>query len=77
MKINLKKLKEVEEEYKEHNLPNYTLHLMISQVIAYGEAPYTLAPNNIVLAINTLKELGIIDAEDKKETKKPLEHLNS
>jgi hypothetical protein len=77
MKIDLEKLKEIEEQYKEQGLPNYTLHLMLSKVIAYDEAPYSLAPNNIVLAINTLKELGIIEAEDKKETKKPLEHLNS
>lgn len=76
MKINLEKLREVEEQYKEQNLPNYTLHLMLSKVIAYDEAPYTLAPNNLILSINTLKELGIIDTEDKKEPKKP-QHLNS
>jgi hypothetical protein len=75
MKINLERLKEVEEQYKEQNLPNYTLHLMLSKVIAFDEAPFSLAPNNLVLSINTLKELGIIDMENK-ELKKP-QQLNS
>lgn len=76
MKINLEKLKEVEEKYKEQNLPNYSLHLMLSKVIAFGETPFSLAPNNLILSINTLKELGILDMEDKRETKKP-QQLNS
>ena len=76
MKINLEKLKEVEEKYKEQNLPNYSLHLMLSKVIAFDEAPFSLAPNNLILSINTLKELGILDMEDKRETKKP-QQLNS
>jgi hypothetical protein len=76
MKINLERLKEIEEKYKEQGLPNYTLHLMLSQVIAFEQAPFTLAPNNIVLAINTLKDLGILDMEGKKDPPKT-QQLNS
>lgn len=75
MKLNLEKLKEVEETYKEQGLPNYTLHLMLQQVITFEQAPYSLAPNNVILSINTLRELGILDMEGK-ETKKP-QQLNS
>ena len=75
MKINLEKLKEVEEKYKEGNLPNYTLHLMINRIVSFDEAPYSLAPNNLILSINTLKELGILDMEGK-EIKKT-QQLNS
>lgn len=76
MKINLERLKEVEEKYKEQGLPNYTLHLMLSKLVAFDEAPYTLAPNNLILSINTLKDLGILDMEESKEPKKP-QQLNS
>ncbi len=76
MRINLERIKEIEEKYKEQGLPNYTLHLMLQQVIAFDEAPFTLAPNNLILSINTLKELGILDMEDKRETPKP-QQLNS
>jgi len=75
MKLNLEKLKEVEEQYKEQNLPNYTLHLMLSRVISFEEAPYSLAPNNLILSINTLKELGILDMENKEKPK--TQQLNS
>jgi len=71
MKINLERLKEVEEKYKEQGLPNYSLHLMLQQVISFEQTPFALAPNNIVLAINTLKDLGILDMEDKREPQKP------
>ena len=55
MRIDLEKLKQVEEQYKEQGLPNYSLHLMLSKIIAFEDAPYGLAPNNIILSINTLK----------------------
>jgi hypothetical protein len=76
MRLNLEKLKEVEEQYREQGLPNYTLHLMLQQVIAFKEAPFTLAPNNIILSISTLKELGILEMDEgKKEIK--YQKLNS
>jgi hypothetical protein len=76
MRINLEKLKEIEEKYKEQGLPNYSLHLMLQQVIAFERAPFNLAPNNITLAINTLKDLGILDVEEKKDLSKT-QQLNS
>mgnify|MGYP001765502927 CR=1 FL=1 len=75
MKINLEKLKEVEERYKEQGLPNYSLHLMLQQVITFEQAPFSLAPNNVILSINTLKELGILDDDGRKEAK--IQQLNS
>ena len=76
MKIDLEKLKEVEEQYKEQGLPNYSLHLMLSKVIAFEDAPYGLAPNNIVLSLNTLKDLGILVMDDTKKSPK-VQQLNS
>jgi len=76
MKINLEKLRKVEERYKEQGLPNYSLHLMLQQVITFEQAPFSLAPNNVILSINTLKDLGILDDDNnKKETK--VQQLNS
>lgn len=77
MKINLEKLKEVEEQYKEQGLPNYTLHLMLSRVLGFEESPYSLAPNNVVLAINTLKDLGILEMEDNTKKTEKVEQINS
>jgi hypothetical protein len=74
MKIDLKKLKEVEKEYEQQELPSYTLRLMLSQVISFGDTSYILAPNNIRLAISTLKELGILTEMD---VIKPVQQLNS
>lgn len=76
MKINLEKLKEIEETYREQGLPNYTIHLMLSQVINFEQAPYTLAPNNITLAINTLQDLGILEMDSNKKEANP-QQLNS
>ena len=74
MKIDLKKLQEIERKYQAGELPIHTIRLMLSQVIAFGDAPYKLAPNNIQLAISTLKELGILT---EMESVKPVEQLNS
>jgi hypothetical protein len=74
MKVNLKKLKEIEKEYQEQELPAHTLRLMLSQVLAFGDTSYKLAPNNIQLAISTLKELGILTEMD---IVKPVQQLNS
>ena len=76
MKIDLEKLKEIEEKYKEQGLPNYTLHLMLQQVISFEQAPFTLAPNNIILAINTLKDLEILLVDEVRKDK-PIQQLNS
>jgi hypothetical protein len=76
MRIDLEKLKQVEEQYKEQGLPNYSLHLMLSKVIAFEDAPYGLAPNNIILSLNTLKELGILVMEEPTKNPK-VQQLNS
>ena len=76
MRIDLEKLKQVEEQYKEQGLPNYSLHLMLSKIIAFEDAPYGLSPNNIVLSINTLKELGIL-IMDETAKKPKVQQLNS
>lgn len=74
MKLDLKKLQEVERAYEEQELPAHTIRLMLSQVLAFGDTSYKLAPNNIQLAISTLKELGILTEMD---VIKPVQQLNS
>ena len=74
MKLDLKKLQEVERTYEEQELPAHTIRLMLSQVLAFGDTSYKLAPNNIQLAISTLKELGILTEMD---VIKPVQQLNS
>jgi hypothetical protein len=74
MKLDLQKLAQVEKTYSEGVLSHNALNSMISQVIAFEDTSYKLAPNNIQLAINTLKELGILI---ETEPEKPKQHLNS
>ena len=50
---------------------------MLSRVLGFEESPYSLAPNNVVLAINTLKDLGILEMEDNTKKTKKVEQINS
>jgi hypothetical protein len=76
MKIDLEKLKKVERKYDDSGLSHYAIELMLKEVIAFNQAPYKLAPNNVMLSMNTLIDLGIlIIEEDKKDP--PVQQLNS
>jgi hypothetical protein len=66
MKINLKKLQEVELEYKNSTIAYNTLNNMVNSVLSQTN-PDTL---NIGLAHATLTELGIIEWEGCKKPEK-------
>jgi len=74
MKIDLKKLKEIEAQFcTPQQLPGdilisadlslFTLQKMMKVVLEYNEASYRHAPTNVQLALETLKTLGIIIEE--------------
>ena len=65
MKINLKKLAEVENKYAENYVSLDTLRLMVTNVLNFEETSFNLAPNNIKTAISTLVDLKIL-VEDNK-----------
>lgn len=73
MKLDLKKLAKIEKEYCENPVAVNSLQTMVDIVLHFNETTYRLAPNNVSLAITTLKGLGII-----KETETPeVQQLNS
>lgn len=64
MKIDLKQLAKLEKQYRFDNpVALNTLQSMVDIVLQYNEASYALAPNNVELALTTLKELGVITYE--------------
>ena len=73
MKINLEKLKKIEELYDNSHSSELALRQMISIVLDYHNSPYTIAPDNVKLAINTLKDLGIIEESEISK----IQQLNS
>jgi O-phosphoseryl-tRNA(Cys) synthetase len=75
MKIDLKKLQKVEKQYEESRLSTDTLHLMINNVLNFQDTSYSLAPNNVKTAINTLTDLKIL-ISDGIDTP-PVQQLNS
>lgn len=61
MKLDLKQVAKLEKQYRYDNpVAANTLQTMIDIVLGYSENSYKLAPNNVQLALTTLKELGII-----------------
>ena len=69
MKIDLKRLKEVEESFETKELSSYALKSMVSSVLEYDRASSNICPTHVQIAINTLSELRILisDDKDKKE----------
>jgi hypothetical protein len=65
MKINLKRVKELERTYCDSPVSINTLQEMISLVLRFQEAPMNLATNNVSMALETLKDLGVIVDESK------------
>ena len=75
MKINFKKLKDIEKEYENSKLSIDTLNLMLHTVLTFQDNSYRLAPNNVKTAINTLIELDIfLTDENYKPT---IQQINS
>lgn len=85
MKLDLKRLQKVSMQFASQKLPGdiiidnsltqHALHIMVTNVLNFYEAPFNLAPNNIKTAINTLVELKILILDDN--TKPPVQQLNS
>jgi len=72
MKLNLKRIAELEKEYDGNNISLNTLQQMVDQVM-YPQKDMGGWNNTSVyfLALSTLKDLGIIDGPEP-EDKKPL-----
>ena len=78
MKIDFKKLKKLELEYKENIVCLNSIQILIELVLSYNETgQYSLAPINIKLAVDTLLDLGILKETPKKIEKDIPGHLNS
>ena len=70
MKIDLKQIAKLEKQYRFDNpVALNTLQSMVEIVLHYNEASYELAPNNVKLALTTLKELGVISEQSTPATK--------
>ena len=75
MKLNLKRIAELEKEYDGNNISLNALQEMINQVIFPQKDPTGWNNTSTYdFALNTLKDLGVIIESDGK---KPLQQLNS
>jgi len=73
MKLNLKKIKEIELEYQSSPISIITLQNLINMVASSSQDGAYLKTSAYKLALNTLQELGVIvESESKK-----IEQLNS
>ena len=78
MKIDFKKLKKLELEYKENIVCLNSIQILIELVLGYDETRnLELAPINIKLAKDTLLDLGILKETPIKIEKDIPGHLNS
>ena len=78
MKLNLKKLKALEVEYAKNPISLSALQSMIDQVVYRQQDP--MGWNNTSsydFAVNSLKELGVIEDEYKDKKDKARQPLNS
>lgn len=75
MKINLKKLAEVEKKYAESGVSIDVLRLMVSNALNFQDTSYLMAPSNIKTSINTLIDLKILVEDAKLDP--PVQQLNS
>jgi hypothetical protein len=73
MKINFEKLSTFEQSCYNSSLTLQAVNKMIENVLNYREDKYENAPQNIKMAIDTLKDLGIIE-EGKNNN---IQQLNS
>ena len=71
MIINFNKLEKLEKSFDSNAVSEETLLLMIETVLKFDDTSYILAPDNVKLALNTLKKLGILveEKEEKKSSK--------
>lgn len=69
MKIDLKQLSKLEKQFRnnDQHVSLNTVQSMIELILGFNETSFKLAPDNIKMAITTLKELGIY--KDESEVK--------
>lgn len=63
MKINIEKLQLLDIKYANNELVASSISTMIKEVLRYDNTKYENAPENIKLALRTLKYLGVIEEE--------------
>jgi len=74
MKFNLKKLQKLEATFTDNPVCQSSLQEMITLVLQYTETGnYALAPANVKIALDTLKELKVLEDTPIKE----VQQLNS
>ena len=69
MRIDIKSLHAVESVYKDQDLSLFAIRTMLANVIEFGVTSYKLAPDNVKMAILTLKELNILVDDDEPKSK--------
>jgi hypothetical protein len=75
--LNLFMLKTIEDSFKDSNSCYNSLQIMIDQVLNWKESSFKFAPDNIKLAIKTLKNFKVLEEIDEEDSKTKLQHLNS
>jgi hypothetical protein len=60
MKLDLLRIKILEKEYEANSICTQSLTTLIKLVLDYNNTPYYTSPDNVKLAINTLKELKVL-----------------
>lgn len=74
MKLDLKQLKKIEEEYATNYICRISLEEMIKNILNFDDLN-PIIPSNILLSINTLKDLKIL--VDEKIITNEKQQLNS
>ena len=74
LKIDFERLKNVQKKNSE-SVSLQTLEHILKIVLNFSDTSYKLAPNNVQLALNTLKDLKVIVEESSE--KPEVQQLNS
>ena len=76
LKIDFEKLKNVQ-RFNTETLSLFTIEHMLRVVLDFSDTSYKLAPNNVQLALNTLKDLQIIVEIPETNKNTEVKQLNS
>lgn len=75
--INFFMLKTIEDSFKESTACYNSLQIMVDQVLNWKDSSFKFAPDNVKLAIKTLKNFKVLEEIDEEDSKKQPQHLNS
>lgn len=76
LKIDFQKLRMIQIENSEA-ISLQTLQSMLLVVLNFSDTSFKLAPNNVQLALNTLKDLGVIVETTETTKNSDVRQLNS